>query len=151
MHKERKDKHFLKKPIYEGGPKAMKAFIKENLKYPEKALKERIEGSVSLKFDINHKGKVTAAKVISSLGYGCDEEAQRIVKLLEFKIPKTRKLKVIYHKNITIHFRLPKQQPQPTKTNIQYNITLTKSKQPSVEKKESNKKQGGGYSYTITI
>ncbi len=156
MHKEKKGKHFIKQAVYKGGMKAMKAFIKEQLRYPKKALSEKIEGSVYLKYTVNHKGKVIDTKVISSLGYGCDEEAVRIVKMLEFEVPKNRGVKVLYHKNIQIHFRLPKKKagpktPPPTQTNsasaqamqIRYHITPTKGKN------EDDKDGKTGYTYTI--
>ncbi|KAA3625395.1 MAG: energy transducer TonB [Bacteroidetes bacterium] len=143
MQKEKKDKHFIKKPFYEGGPKAMKAFVKENLKYPEQALKAKVEGPVKVRYSIDYKGNVVDTKVIAGLGHGCDEEAQRIVKLFKFQVPKNRKVKVLFYKNITIHFRLPKKVEKP-KTSIQYNVTKHK-KTP----KEDEGKKGGGYTYTI--
>ena len=79
MQKERKDKHFIKKPIYPGGIKEMRALIGRELKYPSEALESKIEGTVYLRYNIDHKGNVTSSKVLSSLGHGCDEEAQRIV------------------------------------------------------------------------
>jgi protein TonB len=151
MQKEKKDKHFLKKPTYDGGPKALKAFVKENLKYPEEALKEKVEGSVSIKYSINYKGQVISIKVISSLGHGCDEEATRIVKLLHFEVPKNRKLKVVYQKNITIHFRLPKKKVTKVATNIQYNIISKKEMPASSDKEKKENKGGGSYTYTVTI
>ena len=151
MHKEKKDKHFLNKPVYEGGPKAMKNFVREHLKYPEEALKAKVEGSVKVKYSIDFKGNVTSTKVISTLGHGCDEEAARIVKMFKLQIQKNRKIKVVFYKNITIHFRLPKPQLTPVATNIQYNITITKQpKKPTVIKKEEQKKSGS-YSYTVEL
>ena len=80
MAKEKKDNQFIKKPFYPGGNKAYADFIKKNLKYPSKALKNKTEGTVLLKYDIDHKGNVTDAKVIKSVGDGCDEEAIRVIK-----------------------------------------------------------------------
>jgi TonB family protein len=143
MHKERKDKNFIKKPIYEGGPRAMKAFIAKNLTYPDEALQHKIEGTVVVHYDIDHQGKVTDAKVLSGLGYGCDEEAIRLVKLLTFTVPKNRGVKVLFHKNMQIHFRLPKAKPQQTGQ-----ITYTyqpKKKEPSTETTAPKK----SYGYTI--
>ena len=111
MRKERKDKHFIKKPTYPGGPSAFRKFIRENLKYPKEALEQKIEGTVNLSIDIDYKGKVTDAHIISSLGYGCDEEAMRICKLLKYEVPKHRGVKVLFHKKIGIHFKLPKGKP----------------------------------------
>ena len=155
MQKERKDKHFIKKPIYPGGLKAMRELIRKELKYPKEALEAKIEGTVYLRYEIDYKGKVISSKILSSLGYGCDEEAQRIVSKFKFEVPKgPRKLKVKFHKTIKINFKLPKQkpaapkliQPQQSITQIKYSIKPTaKKKKPESEPKEKS----GGYTYTI--
>ena len=145
MKKERKDISFIKKPIYEGGPSALKKFISDHMKYPKAALDNKIEGTVFLKYSINHQGKVIDTKIISTLAYGCEEEAIRLVKLLKFKVPKNRGVKVIFHKNIQIHFHLPKtKSTPPANQNIQYNYT-------SSTKKESSTKKKNSYNYTINI
>ena len=123
MAKERKDKHFIKKPVYEGGLRAMRAFIRAELNYPKEALKEKIEGTVYVKYSINHLGKVIDTKVISSLGYGCDEEAERIIRLFQFKVAKTRGIKVTFHRSIQIHFRLPKIKPSSAVQSVHYHYT----------------------------
>lgn len=150
MSKEKKDKNFIKKPIYEGGPSALKAFIGKNLRYPKAALEEKIEGTVVLKYSIDYKGKVVDAKVISGLGHGCDEEAIRLARLLKFEVPRTRGVKVLFHKDIKIHFRLPKKKASPEKAQaatILYSYTEKKKK----EEEKNPPKENGGYSYTVTI
>ena len=142
MKKEAKNKHFIKKPIYEGGPKAMKKLIGENMRYPKEALKNKIQGTVYVKYDIDYKGKVIDAKVIKGIGHGCDEEAIRLAKLLEFSVPKNRGVRVIFHKNIQIHFRLPKKKKTPAAVFVQYNYVENKKPEKKEEKKSS--------SYTIT-
>jgi len=67
MQKERKDKHFIKKPIYPGGLKAMRALIRKELKYPKEALESKIEGTVYLRYNIDYKGKVTSSKILSGI------------------------------------------------------------------------------------
>lgn len=148
MHRETKDKHFVKKPYYEGGPTALKAFITKNLKYPEEARKNEVEGTVHVRYTISQKGKVTDTKVIAGIGHGCDEEAQRLVRLLKFTVPKNHINKVKFHKTIHIHFRLPKKKAQAG-TSYQYTITSS-----DAEKKDNTGKQPpskGGYSYTIKL
>lgn len=147
MKKERKEKHFIKKPIYEGGMKAMKQFIKENLQYPKAALEAKIEGTVALKYTIGNGGKVTEAKIISPLTHGCNEEAIRLVKLLKFKVPKSRAGRVLFHNNIQIHFRLPKVPEKSTNqgTQINYQISTGKKEAPKTTQKKSS------YNYTINI
>ena len=58
MKKQRKPKHFIKKPVYPGGLKAMRKFISKELKYPKEALENKKEGIVRIKYDINYKGEV---------------------------------------------------------------------------------------------
>ena len=109
-----KKEKFIIQPYYEGGASAMDQKITENIKYPASALANKVEGTVFLKYDINHKGQVIAARIITSIGHGCDEEAVRLVKLLRFNVAKQPNgLKVIFHKEMYIHFRLPKEQAQP--------------------------------------
>lgn len=152
MKKERKVKDFLKTPVFKGGMKAMKAFVSEHLKYPEEALKEKVEGSVHLKYTVNHRGKVIRTKVVSGIGHGCDEEAQRIVKLMKFDVSKGGKSKFEYQKKISIHFRLPKQkQPEAVApTQLTYSVT-TKVKVTSKKKEKPVSSPTNTYSYTIKL
>lgn len=143
MHKERKDKHFIHKPTYPGGREALRAFIKENLRYPREAVEAKVEGTVSLKYTIDHKGSVIEVRVVSGLGHGCDEEAIRLAKLLKFQVPKTpKKRKVLFHKDLHVHFRLPKP-GAAARTTYQY---TTPTKTPEQEPGKNS-----GYSYTITL
>lgn len=91
----------------------MNEFIGANVKYPEEALKNKIEGSVNIKYDVNVFGDVTAATVVHGIGYGCDEEAVRVVKLLQFEKKRYKGFHVIFHKKIIVHFHLPASRPEP--------------------------------------
>lgn len=147
MKKEAKDKHFIKQPWYEGGPKALKAYVAQHLHYPEAALQHRVEGTVYVKFDIDYTGTVIEAKAISGPGFGCEEEAIRLVKTLRYHVEKARGVRVIYHKSIQIHFRLPAAQPlpaEPIAVAVQYNYV------PSSKKEESPTPAGSTGGYTIS-
>ncbi len=148
MKKGKKEKHFIQKASYEGGMEAMKKFIGEHMVYPIEAKENEIQGVVTVKFTINHKGKVIEAKAIRKLGYGCDEEALRLVKLLKFKIPKNKGLKVLFHKDLNIHFSMPNTTIKTVKfpQEIQYQYTQ-KQKTTSTPKE----KKSTGYTYTINI
>jgi protein TonB len=150
MKKEKKEKNFVHKPVYPGGIKAIRQLIRENLQYPEAARGAGIEGTVYLKYAINYQGGVSDVKVVSGLGYGCDEEAIRLVSLLKFEVPKNRKIKVLFHKTIQIHFRLPASAQKPVEpaaapTQIQYHY-VAKEKE---EKTQGSDGKKDGYSYTI--
>ena len=107
MKKERKDKDFIKSAYYEGGKSALEAFVKKELRYPKDALAAKIEGTVSVRYTVDYKGKVVDAHTISGIGHGCDEEALRIVRSLVFKVPNDGKIKSKYTRKLHIHFRLP--------------------------------------------
>ncbi len=145
MKKERKGKDFILKPKYPGGSQAMKRFIAEQLTYPEEAIKAKVSGTVHLKMTIDYKGKVTEVKILSSVGYGCDEEASRIAKLLTFEVPKNRRVRAQFHKKLNIRFRLPATPPDRSKAQ---QITYTVSK-PQAQTEPSSKKPGKSYEYTI--
>lgn len=140
--REAKDKHFLNKPFYEGGREALHQFIKKKLKYPKEALESKVEGVVVVRYTIDKNGNVIKTKVKTGLGHGCDEEAQRVVKLLKFIVPKNRKLKVLFHRTIHIRFTLPKVK-EAQKKSIDINYTS------SEKEKTEDKGKSGSYEYTI--
>ncbi len=63
-----------------GYPAFYKGHVKDNLKYPEQALKEGVEGRVALQFIVGKDGSISNVKVTQGIGAGCDEEAVRILK-----------------------------------------------------------------------
>jgi TonB family protein len=157
LKKERKEDSFIKNPYYKDGAKAFTDFVYGNLKYPKDAVANKIEGIVICKYDIDHDGNVIDVRVIKSLGYGCDEEAIRVVKLLKFEVPKTpRKLRIIFHKDIKIQFKMkveevkPFTPPQTQKININYISTPVKTAIVPTSKEQS-KPAPISYTYTIKI
>jgi len=66
-------------PAFKGGFEALASFISQNIKYPEEARKQGIQGTVFVSFLVSEKGKVTNGKVLRGIGSGCDEEALRVV------------------------------------------------------------------------
>lgn len=69
-------------PEYPGGNNAMHAFISNNLIYPKKALKNKIEGKVYLNVIIETDGSVSNIKVLKGIGSGCEKEAVRLVSVM---------------------------------------------------------------------
>lgn len=53
----------------------------KQIKYPTEALQKNISGKVLVEFTIDKKGFVKDAIVADGLGYGCNEEALRIIKI----------------------------------------------------------------------
>lgn len=129
---------FIRKHEYPGGKKAFQDFIKANLVYPEVALKKKISGDVFLEYQVGFDGTVTQVKLKKGIGYGCDEEAIRLVKLLKFAPQNNHGVKLITTHKIKIHFELPKE-----KKSVQINYNLK-----TAQNKKSEEKPGS-YSYTI--
>ncbi len=69
-------------PSFPGGMPALSAYVSEHLKYPEKAKELRVEGLVLLQFVVEKDGLVSNAEVIRGIGYGCDEEALRVIRAM---------------------------------------------------------------------
>ena len=61
------------------------AFIQENLKYPEEAQKNGIEGVVVVQLLIDKTGRIQKPTVVKDIGGQCGAEALRLVKLMAQK------------------------------------------------------------------
>jgi protein TonB len=140
--KQGREKKFLTLPEYPGGKEAFRKFIKENLRYPAEALEKRIEGEVHISYWVEGNGRVSEAEVTHGIGYGCDEEALRLVKMLKYGNVKNRGMRVKSSMRTRISFKLP---PQP---QIQYQYSRTEKKQ---EQKVSAPSAKGSITYTIQI
>ena len=128
-------KRFLNLPKYPGGSQALKKFIAENLRYPDAALAAGIEGSVIVGYDISDDGFVSNPHVLKELGYGCDEEAIRLIGLLQFEKVKNRGVRVKMTTKTTIHFRIP---------GMHINYSVSQDKKPG-------KKDDAPVTYEYTI
>jgi len=83
-------------------------FIRKNLRYPEKAEKKGIEGKVFTKFVVEKDGTVTNVSVVKGIGYGCDEAAARVIKMLPPWNPGKNDGKIVRTRfTIPIVFQLP--------------------------------------------
>ena len=70
------------RPEFLGGNEAMAAFLQKNLKYPSQASRANIQGRVFVQFTVGADGKIENVKSIKGIGFGCDEEAVRVIKLM---------------------------------------------------------------------
>ncbi|MEI6347774.1 MAG: TonB family protein [Bacteroidota bacterium] len=69
-------------PDFPGGDNARLEFLSNNIKYPQEALENEIQGTVYTQFVVERDGSITNIKVLKGIGGGCDEECVRIVKLM---------------------------------------------------------------------
>lgn len=141
--KPHKEKRFLTLPSYPGGKKAFIRFIEEHLVYPEQALENRIEGTVYIDYTVDNIGNVGDETIIHGIGYGCDEEALRLVRLLKYDPKKNRGVRMKTKMKTRIRFELPANlKPAPA---ISYNYTTSSAK---TEERET---PVPSYSYSIII
>jgi TonB family protein len=54
-------------------------YLTDSLNYPEEALLAEISGEVVVKFTVSETGELTNFQIQKSLGFGCDEEAIRLI------------------------------------------------------------------------
>ena len=67
-------------PQPHGGMAAFMAYVAENMRYPDAALRARVQGKVFVQFVVNADGSLVDFKVVKGIGAGCDEEAIRVLK-----------------------------------------------------------------------
>jgi len=143
-----KKKKFLKLPQLDGGKELLKKFVKDNLQYPKEALEKQIQGDVIVKYKVNGLGEVFDAFVVHGIGHGCDEEALRLVGMLNYEAVKNRGVKVTSNNRIKISFRLPPK-PKQAKMKIVYKPQVIEATPASKEKPAQKKPET--YSYTVKL
>jgi len=74
-------------PQFPGGEDSLYSFIYSNLRYPQEAIDNGIEGRVFITFVIEKDGSITNIKIRRDIGYGCGEEAVRVLKMMPKWIP----------------------------------------------------------------
>lgn len=81
--------------------------IHQKLNYPKEALENKIEGKVYVLIIIDSVGNLLCPKVIKGLGYGCDQEAMRVVTDTKFISTLHRGKPITTLVSIPITFKLP--------------------------------------------
>jgi len=69
-------------PQFPGGASALMKFIADNVRYPLEAQKQKQQGRVVVQFIVEEDGKLTNAKVVSSVSPLLDAEALRVVSMM---------------------------------------------------------------------
>lgn len=94
-------------PEFPGGKDALFAYIGKNLKYPQQAVEEGIEGVVFVTFVVEVDGRITGVTVLRGLGGVLDKEAVRVVSGMPNWMPGKQNGKAVRVKyNLPIRFKL---------------------------------------------
>jgi periplasmic protein TonB len=94
-------------PEFPGGMSAMQQFLGRSLHYPTGAAQAGVSGKVFVSFIVGTDGRITDVAVLKGIGFGCDEEAVRVVRAMPVWKPgkqSGRAVRVKY--NLPISFAL---------------------------------------------
>lgn len=69
-------------PSFPGGKKALYAYLGDNIKYPDVAKKEGIQGTVYVTYVVEKDGAISHAKVLRGVHESLDKEAVRVIKTM---------------------------------------------------------------------
>ena len=102
---------YLEAEPAEGYPNLYDYFAKE-LRYPVEAVKDSIQGIVSVSFLIDQEGKPVQIKILNSLGPAFDKEAQRLIENMPVWKPATLNCKPVAAKiSLPFTFQIVKSNP----------------------------------------
>jgi TonB family protein len=89
-------------PEFIGGQAKMYQYLGENIKYPAAAQRANISGRVFVKFVVEDDGAIGDVEVMKGIGFGCDEEAIRVVKSMPKWNPGVQN-----GKNVRVYYNMP--------------------------------------------
>jgi TonB family protein len=89
-------------PEFAGGQAEMYRYLGENIKYPAAAQRANISGRVFVKFVVEDDGSIGDVVVMKGIGFGCDEEAIRVVKSMPRWKPGVQN-----GKNVRVYYNMP--------------------------------------------
>lgn len=99
-------------PQYPGGMKYFKRYIDRNLKYPENAKNNKIEGVVVMQFVVEKNGDITNPRVVRRLEASLDSVAMNLIKGMPRWTPASdHGVKVRCKYSVPIAFKIPVPKP----------------------------------------
>ncbi len=94
---------------FPNGLDAFRAKIASEINYPETAMEKNVQGTVQVEFVVDTEGYISNLRIKESVGYGCDEEAVRVLnklKKIKWKPAKISSKPVNSYYSIPITFTL---------------------------------------------
>jgi len=89
-------------PEFPGGTSEMYKYINSKIKYPPAAQRANISGRVFVKFVVEKDGSIGKIEILKGIGFGCDEEAERVIKDMPKWNPGRQN-----GKNVRVFFTMP--------------------------------------------
>lgn len=104
-------------PEFPGGTSALMRFLGANIKYPAAAAYASVQGKVFVQFVVSKQGKIRDLRILKGIGFGCDEEAVRVVSIMpDWKPAQQNGQNVAVQYNLPINFILESRDGSPTKS-----------------------------------
>ena len=102
-----------KQAEFPGGIQALMQWLSMNVRYPEDAMKNDVQGRVIVKFVVNADGSISDPTVLKGVETSLDKEAVRVVRAMPKWIPaENQGQKVASYFNIPISFKLTPSEPK---------------------------------------
>lgn len=96
-------------PEPRGGMSSLMSYMGDNITYPEAAQKANVSGKVFVSFVVAKDGHIADVQILKGIGYGCDQEAVRVVRQMPRWTPGRQNGKPVNVKfNLPINFSLNK-------------------------------------------
>ncbi len=76
-----------KPPEFPGGMPALATYLQTNIQYPAAAKAANVRGQIYVQFVVRQDGRITDVDILKGLGYGCDEEARRVIRQMPPWVP----------------------------------------------------------------
>jgi TonB family protein len=111
-------------PRYPGGEAELLNFIKNNTKYPEQALAEKIEGKVIIRFIVSTEGNSEGLSVLKGIHPLLDDEALRIIKSIKGWEPGMQD-----GKPVNVWYMVPVNFKLPSETTIKEGTVQSQTKE----------------------
>jgi TonB family protein len=93
----------------ENGTRAFKQYLERNIRYPQQAITNKVEGRVTVQFTVESDGGLSNFVVLKGIGSGCDEEVIRLIKEGPQWIPTKREGAPLKDEaKVRVKFELPK-------------------------------------------
>ncbi len=89
-------------PEFPGGISEMYKYIGSNIKYPSAAQRANVSGKVFVKFVVEKDGSIGDIQVLKGIGFGCDEEATRVIKSMPKWSPGRQN-----GRNVRVYYTMP--------------------------------------------
>lgn len=103
-------------PKFPGGDEARAAYLQKAISYPEKAKKDKIEGTVYVSFIVEKNGTISNVKVLRGIGGGCDEMAVSAIQNMPAWTPGMQRGKAVRVQfNMPVKFALDEKKGPPIK------------------------------------